>query len=181
MTGAVRATTTSPLRAADWRGDPRYGSIIPAAVVVVGGPGRTTTFVRQKGGPFAGRWMLPGGGVEPGEFVRDAAAREVFEETGISVPPHSLEPIGSYEVVAEAPDPGAYHVLLFAFLATGPHLLPAGFVGDNGGGATQVRPDQLDVHSTDRRILADAGLLDDANGAIDAALALDRLRVGSLS
>jgi len=29
-------------------------------------------------------WLLPGGGVEPGELYEEAAVREVFEETGIS-------------------------------------------------------------------------------------------------
>lgn len=35
-------------------------------------------------GALAGYWSLPGGHVEPGEPARDAAAREVLEETGIA-------------------------------------------------------------------------------------------------
>lgn len=34
-------------------------------------------------GAMAGRWSLPGGHVEPGETARDAACREVREETGV--------------------------------------------------------------------------------------------------
>lgn len=35
-------------------------------------------------------WLTPGGAVEPGETVREAAARELHEETGITVTPASL-------------------------------------------------------------------------------------------
>ena len=35
--------------------------------------------------PHAGRWSLPGGAQELGEPVRDAALREVREETGVEV------------------------------------------------------------------------------------------------
>lgn len=35
-------------------------------------------------------WLTPGGAVEPGETTREAAARELHEETGIMVMPASL-------------------------------------------------------------------------------------------
>jgi len=49
------------------------GRVITAALVVVPGPGETVTFIRQERGPYAGWWLLPGGKVEFGEPVEQAA------------------------------------------------------------------------------------------------------------
>lgn len=46
--------------------------------------GETVLLVQRSQGAFAGRWSLPGGHVEPGETARDAARREVAEETGVA-------------------------------------------------------------------------------------------------
>lgn len=55
-----------------------------AAAVVVRGDGRLL-LVRRGREPQRGRWSVPGGKVEPGETVAQAAVRETFEETGARV------------------------------------------------------------------------------------------------
>jgi len=41
--------------------------------------------VQRSRPPDAGKWSIPGGRLEPGEALRDAVAREVVEETGVTV------------------------------------------------------------------------------------------------
>jgi len=39
--------------------------------------------INRKRGAYAGLWAIPGGKIEQGEFLRDAALREAREETGL--------------------------------------------------------------------------------------------------
>jgi ADP-ribose pyrophosphatase YjhB (NUDIX family) len=59
---------------------PKANSIVPAvSAIVTDDRGRVLLILRTDNN----YWSIPGGGVKPGESVRDAAVREVKEETGI--------------------------------------------------------------------------------------------------
>jgi 8-oxo-dGTP diphosphatase len=47
---------------------------------------RRILFIKKIAGSWPGFWTLPGGKVEPGESLEEAARRELFEEVGIVAP-----------------------------------------------------------------------------------------------
>ncbi len=51
-------------------------------LIVVNTTGRVLLLLRSDQGGSPGLWSIPGGNIEPGESVRDAALRELEEETG---------------------------------------------------------------------------------------------------
>jgi 8-oxo-dGTP diphosphatase len=65
--------------------------------------------------PIQGQWSIPGGVLEVGELIREAAIREAREETGLIVEPGEL--LGVYDRILRNPEKRVhYHYVLIDFL-----------------------------------------------------------------
>lgn len=96
---------------------------VTAAVIPLDGG---IVLVRRKFPPFIDDWCLPGGFMEAAEHPAEAAAREVFEETGLEVRVSRL-------LGAGAPGRGINVVLLFY------EAIPTGGRLEAGDDASEVR------------------------------------------
>jgi len=123
-----------------------------AILLATDGEGRVL-LVRQRGGPFKHAWLLPGGGLEPGETFRDALAREVREETCLDV--SDAREVVRYDVRGSGSAP--FHLRV--------HMYRGTVSGDPRPGADNepvswMRVDPAAAHPVLVRQLRDAGVLD---------------------
>jgi ADP-ribose pyrophosphatase YjhB (NUDIX family) len=89
--------------------------------------------VKRAHPPIQGKWSIPGGVLEVGEMVRDAAIREAREETGLVVEPGEL--LGVFDRVLRDSDQRVqYHYVLIDFLCQ-----PIGGELEAGSDAGEVR------------------------------------------
>jgi ADP-ribose pyrophosphatase YjhB (NUDIX family) len=71
--------------------------------------------VKRAHPPLQAEWSIPGGVLEVGELVREAAIREAREETGLTVEPSDL--LGVYDRILRNPAQRVqYHYVLIDFL-----------------------------------------------------------------
>lgn len=117
--------------------------------------------VKRRYEPLAGRWSLPGGGVELGETLEASVAREMLEETGLEV---EVGPVIEVFDRITRDDDGRvrYHYVLVDYLCwpIGGHLR----AGSDVEAAVFVHPEELPAY----------GLSAKATAVIRRALELDR-------
>src|ERR1700728_3167744 len=71
--------------------------------------------VKRAHPPLRAQWSIPGGVLEVGELLREAAIREAREETGLAVEPGEL--LGVFDRVLRDPEQRVqYHYVLIDFL-----------------------------------------------------------------
>ncbi|WP_286691900.1 MULTISPECIES: NUDIX hydrolase [unclassified Brevundimonas] len=110
-----------------------------AAVGVICLRGDQVLLIRRGQPPRLGEWSLPGGRVEPGETLRDAALRELAEETGVEA---DLGPLVDV-VDGIFPESGRHYVLI-DFLARWTSGEPV--AGDDAADARFWPLDEVEQH-----------------------------------
>lgn len=115
---------------------------VPCVGVVILDDERRLLLVLRGYAPSAGRWSIPGGRVQPGETLEQAAVREAREETGLDVTigrvVGRVELAGVGDEVYDVTDFAA-SVLPTSGPASGPASSPAGTAAPAPAVVTSVR------------------------------------------
>jgi ADP-ribose pyrophosphatase YjhB (NUDIX family) len=117
--------------------------------------------VKRAHEPLAGAWNLPGGGVEVGETLQQACAREVAEETGLEVRVGPVIEVFD-RISRDAAGAVQYHFVLVDYLCT------------VTGGALRCGSDASEIALADPGDLDAYALTDKAVQVIARGLALQR-------
>jgi 8-oxo-dGTP diphosphatase len=119
--------------------------------------GRRVLLIRRGTPPLLGEWSLPGGVLECGESLREAVAREAYEETGLVI--ETVDMLGVYERVIREEGRVRYHYVLIDYLCR------------STGGDLKAGSDAADVRWFTEDELPALNLAYDANDVVRKGLA----------
>ncbi|SLM30417.1 NUDIX hydrolase [Desulfamplus magnetovallimortis] len=106
--------------------------------------------VKRGKAPSKGAWAIPGGSVKVGETLKQAAEREVFEETGIKI--KAGEPVYSFESI-EQDENGAVRFHYYIVDLEAEYLDGEMTPGDDADDAAWVSVDGLKEKNVNPRTL----------------------------
>lgn len=121
--------------------------------------GDDVLLIQRASGRDAGRWDLPAGHPEPDEPAREAAARELTEETGLSIDPTALCLAGTILRQGDGPNYRSINYQIARHrvdgsVSAGSDAAEAQFVE-----IESIRSEQIDVRELGRQRLRDVGLI----------------------
>jgi 8-oxo-dGTP diphosphatase len=121
-------------------------------VVLAVAPDTPHVLLVQRGNPpFAGSWALPGGFVDEGEQVHEAAPRELAEETGLHL--SALDLLGVYDTPGRDPRGWTVSIVYIAHIQYEPVVAAADDASDAAWFAVDDLPELAFDHAL---IVADA-------------------------
>jgi len=140
--------------------DPRGISTPHAAVGAVVMREGKVLLVKRSNAPQKGKWSLPGGSVELGETLKEAAEREVKEETGLTI--KAIDPVFAFDLIEhDSAGKLLFHYVIIDLLAdyVDGEVHPADDISDAGWfNSEEVR--SLAISGTTRELLKKIGFLD---------------------
>ena len=116
---------------------------------------RRVLLIRRGKEPLRGRWVVPGGTVEPGETLHDALVREVREETGVTVRPREVVLV--FDRILREGEEVRYHYVIVDYLCD--YVAGTPRAGSDAEDAAFVAPERLgdyDIPDTALKVVLDA-------------------------